>query len=90
MKTPDIEKAVLLYYSKLEIGTSDICKLFDCSRGTGLKIKNKVRAEMAKMDKQPFLPHHVSTKIAFQVWGLDIKDLEARLKKLRRLDSGKQ
>lgn len=85
MQTPNIEQAITLYYTKLEIGTTDICDIFNCSRGTGLKLKNAVRAEMAKQGKSPFVPHHVSTRIAFEVWGLDVAELETRLKKIRQL-----
>lgn len=85
MQNPNIETAIAIYYSKLEIGTSDICDIFNCGRNTGLKLKNKARAEMALQNKKPFVANHVSTKIAFQSWGIDIADLEQRLKKMRQL-----
>lgn len=85
MKSPDIELAIEMYYNKLEIGTVDICALFSCSRSTGLKLKNTARAEMAIQGKRPFISHHVSTKIAYQAWGLDIADLEERYKKLQKM-----
>ena len=85
MKTPDIEAAVKLYYGKLEIGTTDIRELFQCGKSTCLKLKDKARVEMTKQGKEPFVPHHVSTKIAFEAWGLNIVEMEERLKKMRRI-----
>lgn len=88
MQSPNIALAIEMYYNKLEIGTADICTLFSCSRSIGLKFKNTARAEMAKQGKRPFIAHHVSTKIAYQQWGLDIADLEERHKKLQKLNGG--
>ena len=85
MKSPDIEKAVLMYYEKTEIGNAEIMELFCVSRQTAGKLKNAVLEEMAKMNIRCWLPHHVNTKVAFKTWGIDIDDFEKRLKKLRTL-----
>lgn len=85
MQSPDISKAISIYYSKLEIGTSDICNIFSCGRTKALKLKNIARNEMAKQGKRAFTPYHVSTPIAYKAWGLDIADLEGRLKKIKQL-----
>lgn len=87
MKSPDISQAVSIYYSKLEIGTTDIKNLFSCSKSTALKLKNEVFEEMAKRGKRCFVPHHVGTKIAFEVWGFDIVELEKMLRKIKQYET---
>ena len=88
MKTPpikDIEYAVTLYYSKIEIGTSDIMKLFGRGRHTAARYKKIAYDEMVAQRKQNMQHHCVPTKIAFEAWGINIEDLEERLAKLRKL-----
>lgn len=85
MKSPDIEKAVLMYYEKTEIGNAEIMELFGVSRQTACKLKNEVLKEMAKNNIRCWLPKHVNTAVAFKTWGIDIDDYEKRLKKLRTL-----
>lgn len=85
MRSPDIETAVRLYYEKPEINNADIASLFDTGETQTIKIKKAVKAEMAKRGMKSWLPYSVNTKIAFEVWGIDIADFENRLKKLRTL-----
>lgn len=85
MRTPDIEMAVRLYYEKSEITNNDIKELFGAGSTLTAKLKKAVLQEMAKRDVKSWLPYSVNTKIAFEVWGLDIDDYEKRLKKLRTL-----
>lgn len=85
MKQPDIETAVKMYYSKIEIGTKDIRELFGVGATCATDMKKKVREEMAKRGVRNYYPNSIKTDIAFEVWGLDIEELERRLKALRRL-----
>ena len=85
MRSPDIKKAVQLYYAKPEIGTNEIMELFSVKGTKALQMKNEVRKVMAEKGVKVWLPHSVNTEVAFEVWGLNITDLEARLKKLQRL-----
>ena len=85
MKNLAISKAVEIYYRHIEIGTADICDIFNCGRNKALRLKI-VRDEMVKLDKVPFNANHVNTEIAFKVWSLDIKDLERRLRKIQKLE----
>ena len=39
MKSPDAEKALHIYYTKTEIGSADIRRLFDCSASTATRLK---------------------------------------------------
>lgn len=85
MKTPNIEKAVQLYFAKAELTNADIINLFGCGQTTAVKLKKAVKEEMAKRGLKSWLPHSVKTAVAYEVWGMDINDLQDRLKNLRRL-----
>lgn len=85
MRFPNIETAVRLYYEKPEITNADIKKLFGTGETQTIKIKRAVKEEMAKQGVKSWLPHSVNTRIAYQVWGIDIDDFEKRLRKLRAL-----
>ena len=90
MKNPDIELAVDLYYSTIEIGTKEIRKLFACCEASAKKKKDEALKLMAKNEKRASLKAHVNTRIAYQAWGLEISDLEKRLNKLRALKLRKE
>lgn len=85
MKNPDIKTALQMYYTKPEIGTYDIIELFSVSKTKAQKMKNEVRKVMAEKGVKVWLPHSVNTKVAYEMWGLNITDLEARLEKLQSL-----
>ena len=85
MKTPDIETAVRMYYEKAELTSSDIKALFDTKDTQTAKLKKQVKQRMAEMGAKSWLPNSINTKVAFEVWGIDIEDFENRLKALRRL-----
>lgn len=85
MRTPDIETAVLMYYEKPELTTPDVKELFGIKDTHAAKLKKQVKEEMAKQGVKSWLPHSVNTRIAYEVWGIDIEDYEERLKKLKRL-----
>lgn len=89
MRSPDIKTAVRIYYTKPEIVTDDIRKLFSVGKSTAQKLKNQVRNVMAEKGVKVWLPYSVNTKVAYEMWGLDIADLENRLKKLQRLGMDK-
>ena len=83
----NIPAAVRLYYEKLSLSNKDIKAIFsvtsDCS---ALKKKREVIAYFAEKDINPI--HSINNKLdtyrAFEAWGLDISDLEKRLKKLKQ------
>ncbi len=85
MKNPDIKTALQMYYTKPEIFTDDIVELFCVGKSTAQKMKNEVRKVMAEKGVKVWLPHSVNTKVAYEMWGLNITDLEARLEKLQSL-----
>ena len=76
-KQINVKEAVKIYYSKIEIGTSDIKRIFSVSSDTSAgRLKKQVREQMALENKKPMFSGNVLTKTAFEVWGLDIKELE--------------
>lgn len=85
MRSPDLETAVELYYTKTEIGTEEVKKLFDCCASFACKMKKPVLEEMAKQGVRTWRANAVNVKLAYSVWGIDIADYEARLKKLKSL-----
>lgn len=85
IRTPDIKKAVEMYYAKPELLTSDICELFGCKPGTARRIKNEVKEIMARDKVHCWTANAISTKVAYKHWGIDVEDYEKRLMKLRKL-----
>lgn len=81
-----IEDAVWLYYEKSELLNADIKELFGIhSSATIAKLKNLVREKMVEKNVPVWNSQNINTTTAYEVWGLDISDLEQRLKKLREL-----
>lgn len=81
-----IEDAVRLYYEKSELTNNDIKQLFDVhSSATIAKLKNLARERMAEENVPAWDSRNVNTAVAYSVWGLQIDNLEKRLKKLREL-----
>jgi len=80
-----IENAISVYYRYPEIGNKQIIELFgDISHTTIAKIKKHVKDEMYQQDIFSYGANTVNTEIAYQVFGLDISDLEHRLTKLQQ------
>lgn len=80
-----LETAIRIYYEKIELKNADIMELFGVHMSSGKLIKLK---ELAKeiMDEENILSYDataVNTDAAFRAWGLNIDDIERRLKKLK-------
>ena len=81
-----IDNALKVYYENAEIGNKEIKILFgNRSSATVLKLKKLVKKEMIKNNIPMFNVNKINTKTAFEVWGIDIDDLENRRKKLKEL-----
>ena len=81
LKVKDMGTAVEVFYGSPELGTQEIMKLFGCSRSAAQKLKRIVQNEQEKQEILTFSKNAVNTRLAYQVWGLDIKDLEQRFNK---------
>ena len=81
-----IENALKVYYENAEIGNKEIEVLFGSrSSATISRLKKCVKAEMIKRDMPTFNTYKINTTIAYDVWGIDIHDLENRMKKIKEL-----
>jgi len=82
----NIENALKIYYENAEIGNKEIKKLFgNRSSVTISRLKTLVKAEMLKRNMPTFNAYKVNTPIAYDVWGIDVNDLENRMKKIKEL-----
>ena len=82
-----IDNALKIYYSHSEIGNKEITILFGrLSSATIAKLKKSVKVEMIKRDRLSYGINKVNTGIAYDVWGIDVDDLERRRKKLKALE----
>jgi hypothetical protein len=81
-----LDAALTIYYSHSEIGNKEITALFGrLSSATVARLKATVKDEMMKRDMFSYGMYKVNTAVAFDVWGIDVVDLEKRRKKLKEL-----
>lgn len=84
-----VEKAVEIYYSKLDLSTDDIKALFgNIGRSKIQGLKKIADDERRRQNGQTWSATRVPTVYAFAAWRLDITDLEKRLKYLKKLKEG--
>lgn len=81
-----IEMAIRLYYERTEISNAEIKALFGTGNTTVCKLKRKARELMIERGTPMWNAQRVNTEVAYEAWGLDIKNLEHRLKKLKALE----
>ena len=82
-----IDNALKIYYSHSELGNKEIISLFGkLSSATTAKLKKLAKEEMIKQEKFSYGMYKVNTTVAYNVWGIDVADLERRKKKLKALD----
>lgn len=91
VRTPplsDVETAIKIYYSKIELHNEDVKELFPTvkSKATITRLKKKAREIMAENNILSYNAQAVNTQAAFMAWGLDIKDLETRYNKLKKFE----
>lgn len=85
-KIKDFDTALRVYYANPEIGNKEMVELFgSMSTATKTRLKKEVKDEMAKRGVKSFRDHTVNTKVAYEVWGIDITEIEKRRAKLIKL-----
>ena len=86
----DIETAIRIYYQYPEIDNNQMRELFGkiCS-STAARYKKAVKDEQIKRNVKTMCNNAVNTEVAYDVWGIDVVDLERRLKKLKSLGLAK-
>ena len=83
----NIETALEIYYKKSEIGNREISILFGrLSSATICRLKKAVKAEMLKRNICSYSAYKVSTVVAFEVFHINVTDLEKRRDKLKELN----
>ena len=81
-----IENALKVFYENGEIGNKEIKYLFgNRSSATVSRLKKLVKAEMIKRSVPTFNANKINTVVAYDVWGIDVIDLENRMKKIKEL-----
>ena len=82
-----IETALEIYYKKSEIGNQDLILLFGkLSSATICKLKKAVKAEMLKRNICSYSSYKISTEIAYEIFHINVIELENRLEKLKKLN----
>ncbi len=80
-----VERAVWIYNNCPYMGNREIEALFGkMSSSTRVKLKGMVKDEMDERGLICYNETTVNTDVAFEVWGLNIADLERRYAKLRK------
>ena len=81
-----IHNALTIYYNHSELGNKEINALFgQRSPTTACRLKRIAKDEMNNRDVPSYGANKVNTRVAYDVWGLDIEDLENRMKKMKEL-----
>lgn len=80
-----LEAALRLYYERRELRIGDIMDLFGCSRTRATALRKVALQEQAASDVPLWDTRAVNTKCAYKSWGIEVRDLEDSLGKLRRL-----
>jgi len=82
----NIETALKIYYHNSELGNKEITDLFGrLSSATVARLKSIVKDEMTKRSIMTYRMYKINTCVAYDVWGINITDLEKRLKKIKEL-----
>ena len=82
----NIDTALRIYYTYPEIGNAEIKELFGpIGSRTVVRYKEIVREEQAKRGVKTAQQFTINTEVAYELWGIDIKDLERRRNKLKQL-----
>lgn len=81
-----VETAVRIFYQYPNLQNRQIRELFGNkpANDTVVKLKNCVRERMNEKGILSLTTTSVDTRTAYEVWGLDIDDLEKRYSKLKK------
>ena len=82
----DIDTAIRIYYQYPEINNKQMRELFgSISSTTEAKYKKAVMAVQMERGVKTMQLHTVNTKVAYEVWGIDVEDLVKRRNILKEL-----
>lgn len=81
-----INEAIRIYYTYPELGNKEIKELFgNLANSTISHYKKEVREMQSEKGIKTSQKNAVNTEVAYEVWGIDVADLERRRKKLKEL-----
>ena len=80
-----IKTAIEIYYTMDSMSTQDVMRLFGCSATKAREIKRPVQAAMKERGILQRTQGCVSTEVAYEIWGIDIKSLEQKYVKAEKL-----
>lgn len=87
----DVRRAVEIYYSRLDLSNADIKELFGkLSSSTIAKLRAKAEEQRREEGIAVWSSTRVNTVCAYKAWGLDITDLEKRVKALDKLNRNRR
>ena len=81
----DLKDCLRIYYTYPEIGIKEIKELFGVGDTKACRLKEPVRKKQIEENIMVLDKNSVNTEAAFKVWGIDIDDIERRVKKLEKL-----
>lgn len=83
----DLETAIKIYHERIELSNADIRKLFGQMGSNKMsELKNIAREKMIQENAPIWNASYVRTECAYKAWGMDIKNLEYRYKKLKTMN----
>lgn len=81
-----IDTALRIFYTYPEIGSAEIKELFGpLGDSTLRRYKKPVEIRQSELKIVVSRRFAINTKVAFEVWGIDVTDLEERREKLKKL-----
>lgn len=90
-KVASVEAAVRVFYENTELTNANIVELFgSISPKRICKLKEIARKKSEEKETPVWSAVRVNTEDAFEAWGLDIKKLEARYTRLRKMGLDKK
>lgn len=81
----DLKTCLKIYYTCPELGSAEIKELFGVGNATATEMKKPVRRKQVEENVMVLDKNCVNTELAFKMWGIDIEDIERRVKKLEKL-----
>ena len=82
----NIDAALKAYYGNGYINNRDIKAIFQVCDSSAWKMAKSVREESAKRDIPIIMPGYINVKIAFELWGINVKELEQNKRKIANLN----
>ena len=83
----DVDAVLRAYYGTGYIGNKEISKIFGTNSSSTLRrLKRPVEDVEIERNVPKVIPNYLNVKVAFEVWGIDVPELERNRKKLQQLN----